>query len=291
MGIAGLAPFLPHDAPAKQLQAGCRLGGFPRRAGLHTQDVEARFDLRPQVFEPEQVGGELVEPLHRLLAALLDPAYLRRLFQQLAALGGRAHDDLLDVVLADDRVRVDGQAGGREHVEEIAPADTRPVQEVVTLAVSLDAPLDGNLVVVHREAAFGVVEHKRDLGESRAGPALASDVDDLSHRLATEVACLAGPQDPLDRVHDVRLAGAVGTDDRRDAAFESDLGRPGKSLEAQQAQRTEEQGALKVADVGVDSAPGTTCGKSLLEGFAELTAPCLRGENNGWFGFGLANRL
>ena len=29
----------------------------------------------------------------------------------------------------------------------------------------------------------------------------------------------------------------------------------------------------------------------LVQGFAELTAPCLRGENYGWFRLGLANQL
>src|ERR1700682_1234629 len=115
----------------------------------------------------------------RLLAALLDPAHPRRLLQELPALARGAHHDLLDVVLADYRVRVDSQAGRREHVDQIAPSDARVVEEVVALAVSLHAPLDGDLVIVHGEAARRVVEHEGDLRESRARPAPAAPADDL----------------------------------------------------------------------------------------------------------------
>jgi hypothetical protein len=49
-----------------------------------------------------------------------------------------------------------------------------------------------------------------------------------------------------------------------------------------------------VADIGVNSAPGTTCGKGLFQGFAELAAPRLPVHNlrSGlWLGQRLGGRL
>ena len=121
-------------------------------------------------------------------------------------------------------------------MDEVAPSHPRAVQEVIALPIAFDAALDRNLVIVDREPAGGVVEDHRDLGVRGPRAALTAGIDDLLHLLTAEVACLARAKDPFDRVDDVGLAGAVGPDDCRDAAFESDLGLPGKGLEAQQAQ-------------------------------------------------------
>src|SRR5262249_36165540 len=164
---------------------------------------------------------------------------LGRLLQELAALRGSADHDVLDVVLVDDRVGVDREAGRAEDVNQIAAPDPGAVEVVVTLAVAFDPPLDGDLVVVDREAAGRVVEDHRDFGEGGSWGPLPANVDDLLHLLAAEVASLAGSEHPLDRVDDVRLARTVGTDDGRDAAVEGDLGLPGEGLEAQQLQRLE----------------------------------------------------
>ncbi len=237
VGVAGLPPFLPHDASPEQLEAGRRLRRFARRRRLHLEHLEARLDLRPQILQAEQVGGKLREALRRLLAPRLHTAHLRRLFEQLPALGGRTHDDRFDVVLVDDRVGVDGEAGRREQMKQVAPPHASAVEEVVALPVAFHAPLDRDLVVVDRQATGGVVKHQRDLREGGPRAPFASDVDDLLHLLAAQVACLPGAEDPLDGVDDVGLARTVRADDRRDAAFESNLGRPSEGLEAEQAQR------------------------------------------------------
>src|ERR1700726_2446602 len=127
MGVAGLAPLLPNDAASKQLEPGGGFRRFARGGGLHAEDLQSGFDLGLEVLEPKQVGGELSQALHRLLASLLHSANLRRFLEQLAALRGRADDDLLDVVLSDDRVGVNRETGGREHVEQVASADARSV--------------------------------------------------------------------------------------------------------------------------------------------------------------------
>ena|ERR1700674_720544 len=121
-------------------------------------------------------------------------------------------------------------------MDQIAPADSGSVEEVIAFAVAFDTALDCDLVVVDRKPAGSVVEDDRYLREGRSRSPLTADVDDLLHLLASQVAGLARAEDPLDGVDDVRLAGTVRPNDGRNPAFEADLGRPGKRLEAQQAQ-------------------------------------------------------
>ena len=123
-------------------------------------------------------------------------------------------------------------------MDQITAAHPAPIDEVIAFAVALDPALDSDLVIVDRQPAGGVVEDDSDLGERGARAALSAGVDDLFHLPPAKVAGLAGAQHPLDRVDDVGLARAVRTDDRRHAAFEQDLGRPGEGLETHQAQRT-----------------------------------------------------
>ena len=191
VGIARLAPLLPDDASAQHLQPRQRLGSLPGGGRLCADHLESGLDLGAQVFEPEQVLGQLRKPLGGFLAALLDASHLGRLFEKGPPLRRRAHDDRLDVVLVDDRVRVHCEAGRGEHVDDVAPADPRAVQEVIALAVALHPALDGNLVVVDRKPAGGVVEDHRDLGVRGTRAALATGVDDLLHLLAADVARLA----------------------------------------------------------------------------------------------------
>ncbi len=236
MSVARLAPLLPHDAAPQQLETRHRFGCFSRRMRLLLQDLEPWPELLSQVLEPQQVVGELLQLLNRLVPSLLDAAHLGRLFEELAALGGRADDDVLDVVLVDDRVGVDRQSGRAEDVQEIAAADARAVEEVVALAVALDPSLDRHFVVVDWQPSRRVVEHHGDLGKRGPRATLAAGVDDLLHLLAAEVSRLAGAEDPLHGVDNVRLAGAVGPDDGGDTAVKCDLGLPGKRFEAQQLQ-------------------------------------------------------
>jgi hypothetical protein len=167
------------------------------------------------------------------MAAGLDASYLGCLFEELPPLGRRAHDDRLDVALVDDRVRVDREACRRQQVEQVSPPDTGAVEVVVAFTVSLHPPRDRDLGVVDRQAAGRVVEDDGHLCERRARAPLAARVDDLLHLPAAQVARLAGAEDPLDRVDDVGLAGAVGTDNRRHSALESNFGGAGERLEAQ----------------------------------------------------------
>ena len=167
MRISRRAPLLPHHASAQELEPRQRLRRLPGRSGLGAHDLQPRLDLGSQVLEAEQVLSELGQALHGLLPPSFDATNLCRLFEKRPALRRRAHDDRLDIALVDDRVRIDGETGRGEEVDQVATPDPRAVQEVVALAVPLDPALDGDLVIVDRKPPRGVVEHDRDLGVGR----------------------------------------------------------------------------------------------------------------------------
>ena len=77
-----------------------------------------------------------------------------------------------------------------------------------------------------------VVEGQGHRGHAR-GLALGAAVeDDVEHRAAAEALGALIAQHPLDGVHDVGLAAAVGPDDADDGLVEGDLGLVGERLEA-----------------------------------------------------------
>src|SRR5205807_1509238 len=163
------------------------------------------------------------QTLRSFRAALLHTPHLGRLLEQLPALGRSARDYRLDVVLVDDRVRVDRESRRREQVQQVAAAHPRSVQEVVALPVALDTACDRDLVVVDRQAPSRVVEDHRYLGERGSRAALTPGEDDLFHLAAADVFRLAGAEHPLDSIDDVGLPGAVRPDDPGDTALEADL--------------------------------------------------------------------
>ena len=110
MRVARLAPLLPDHAAAKQLEPGMGFRRLPRRRCLHLQRFKPGYQLGLQVLEADQIGGQLLQPLHGFLATRLDATHLRSLFEQLAPFTRCAYDDVLDVVLVDDRVGIHGES-------------------------------------------------------------------------------------------------------------------------------------------------------------------------------------
>ena len=109
--VTRFAPLLPHDAASEKLEPRIGFGGLASRSRLGADDLQSGLDLGLQVFEAQQILGQLRQALPSLLPPCFDTANLCGLFEKLAALGRRAHHDALDVVLVDDRVRIDGEAG------------------------------------------------------------------------------------------------------------------------------------------------------------------------------------
>src|SRR5260370_912661 len=81
---------------AERLGPRVRAGGVRRGRGGDLQGRGSGGELLLQVREPQQVGGEVLQLLHGLLPSLFHSPNLRGFLEELPALGGRAHDDVLD---------------------------------------------------------------------------------------------------------------------------------------------------------------------------------------------------
>ena len=124
--------------------------------------------------------------------------------------------------------------GAEELVLDVAQADLLVVQEVLALAVAVDAAADAQLAlgVALLGVAVGGGERQDDLGHPER-PALGRAVeDDVVHLFAAQDPGALLAERPGDGVADVRLAASVGPDDRRDGAREGQIDLLVEGLEA-----------------------------------------------------------
>jgi hypothetical protein len=110
------------------------------------------------------------------------------------------------------------------------------VEQVVGALAALDAALDGQLGHAlppggHLGAAV-VGEGEPHLAHAHRSAPLAAREDDVFHRAAAQCLGALLAHDPLDRVDDVRLATAVGSDHGRDPVIEDERGPVVERLEA-----------------------------------------------------------
>ena len=207
-----------------------------RLRGLALERGEAAVDLGDDVADAQQV---LLRELHLLLGLLLPALELRdarRLLDEQPAVLRLGADDEADLSLLDDRVRLGARAGAQEEIGHVAQANGSLVDQVVALARAIEPPRHGDLgvVLVFEGHLLGgvVLERERDLGEVVGGPGLAAAEDDVFHRPAAQVPGALLAHAPPDRVDDVRLAAAVGPDDRQNVVIEMQDGSVDERLEA-----------------------------------------------------------
>src|SRR5690606_36097492 len=95
---------------------------------------------------------------------------------------------------------------------------------------------NGDLAEREREIPQLVVEGEADLGHAERRPGRAPGEDDILGAASPQAGIALLAQRPAHRLSDVRLAGAVGADNRRDARTEDERRRRGKALEAMQSE-------------------------------------------------------
>ena len=142
-------------------------------------DVARALDLRCDAREL-QLGAmpprlELPEP--------------RRLLQEDAPLRGLRAEDLLDAALADDRVHPSAETDVGEELDEVEPADRRPVHEVLALAAAVQAARDRHLRPLERPVARGVVEEELDLAVLRGLARRAAPAKSTSSGFSARSSC------------------------------------------------------------------------------------------------------
>ena len=210
-----------------------------RHLGLAAERLQLAPDLAREVGQAGQVrlhGVELAEGLLLAAAVLQDP---RGLLDEAAPVLGARVQHGVELPLADDHVHLPAEARVAQQLLHVEQPARLAVDGVLARAVAEQRAGDRHLAVLDRQRAVGVVDREADLGTAERTARGGAREDDVLHLAAAQRLGTLLPHDPGERVHDVRLAGAVGADDARDARFEGERRRLREGLESLQRQALE----------------------------------------------------
>ena len=212
-------------APQLELVVGLERGREPalERAvargalGLALELAQPRRELADKHAHVAEVVARLREP--PLGAGQLDAVAVDvgRLLDQVAALDRPEAQHLVDQPLRHHRVRVLPHLGAAEQVLHVEQPHLLAVDAVLALAGAVRAARDADLVEVDRHPVLGVVEDQRHLGHAERLAAVGAREDEVLAAARADRPRRLLPERPADGVGDVRLARAIGPDDRGQA--------------------------------------------------------------------------
>ena len=184
-------------------------GGAAGDLGLAAQRLELAPDLAEQVVEAGQVAVAGVELAERLLLALAVLEDAGGLLDEAAPVLGGGVQDRVELALADDDVHLAADAGVGEQLLDVEQPAGRAVDGVLGAAAAEHGPADGDLGVLDRQRAVGVVDGEDDLGPTQRRAAGGAGEDDVLHLAAAQRLRALLAHHPGERVDDVGLARAV----------------------------------------------------------------------------------
>ncbi|CAM5585163.1 hypothetical protein SALBM135S_07494 [Streptomyces alboniger] len=242
LGVQCLAQL--HEVVGEQPQAGVAQvglddGGAAGHGGLAAEGLELAPQLIGEVLHAREVGLHRVELAQGLLLALAVLEDARGLLDEGAAAHGVGVQDPVELALADDDVHLAADAGVGEQFLDVEEAAGVAVDLVLAAAVAEHDPRDRDLGVLDGQRAVGVVDGEGDLGAAERRPPGGAGEDDVLHLAAAQRFGALFAHDPAQRVHDIGLARAVGSDDAGDARLELQGRRRRERLEATQGQGLE----------------------------------------------------
>ena len=175
---------------------------------------------------------DALELMERAQLLVLVHADARYLLDELSALDPRHLDEVRDVALEDDIMTVGVDVRFLEYLDDFASRHLLVVDLVDGGAVVLDDAREFQLREPFAEDVLRVVEPDSDLALFRGLLCLAAVVDEVSGLLRAQPlgARLAEYED--ERIEDVGLARAVGTEDAVELLAEDELGLVRERLEA-----------------------------------------------------------
>jgi hypothetical protein len=216
-------------------------------AGLALEALELAVELADDVVDARQIGFGPAQLQLRLVAPHMQAGDAGGLLQNAAAGLGLGVDDLGNLALAHQRRRARAAGGVGEQNLHVAGAHFRAVDAVVRARLALDAARDLQrigVVELGRRAAVGVVEGERHLGHVAGRPRGSAAEDDVVHGGGAHVAGRAFAHRPAQRLEQIRLAAAVGSDDAGETGLDQQLGRLHERLEARQSEPGEHHDRL-----------------------------------------------
>ena len=219
------------DRAAQVAQRRLQLLESPRLAGLNSQAANAAAALLQQVGDAREVLVRALELAQRLLLLQLEARDAGRFFEDRATRLRVCGQHRVDAALFHHRVAAGSEAGVEQHVAHVLETHFGAVQQVGGFLLEREATRDVDLRAT-LELPFGILERDRHFGHAHGLAAFGALEDDVGHLGAAQALGALVAEHPLDGVHNVGLAAAVGADDAGQPRVELELGAVGEGLEA-----------------------------------------------------------
>ena len=203
-----------------------------RLGGLTAEGSDLAADFADHVGDAREVGVDAAELVQRLTTLRLVAGDAGGLFEEVAALGGIGGQDLVDLALHHERVGHPADAGVHEEALDVLQARRLAVDEVVAGALAVEAAHHGDFGEGGTQLLLAVGEDQFDLALGEGLAAVGAGEDDVLHRRGAQGLGGLLAQDPADRVDDVGLTAAIGSDHGRDPGTELDAGPVGEAFES-----------------------------------------------------------
>jgi hypothetical protein len=198
------------------------------------------FELNEQIVDAKRVGSRLIQTSLRLALPRAIARCTRDALEQFATFFRFRRQDCVNFALRNNGGKLSRKPSSHEEVGDIAEPHLRLIEEEFALAGTVRAPCNRKFRKRHRQGAVGIVEGQGNLGHAER-PALAvAGEDDVVHARPAQLTRTLLAEHPAHCIDKVRFAGAVRTDDRRNAWLEFEMRSVSERFEA------EEIDALKV---------------------------------------------
>src|SRR5262245_9361001 len=213
-----------------------------RPACLTPKLLQLRGELTNKVRQAREICLRRLQSELGLMAAAVQTGNASGIFEHTAALLRRGIDDLADAALAHQRRRARAGRGILEQEAHFAGASVLPIHPIGRTRLALDAARHFELVAIvelGRRSAGAVVDEQRDLGGVARRTILRACEDHILHGRTAHAFVGHVAHGPAQRLKQVRLAAAVGSDHAGQAGFDQELGWLDKGFEAEKAEASD----------------------------------------------------
>ena len=229
----GVQP-VPQQRNARGPQLGFELPTVLGDLGLAPEGFKPGLDFGYEIAQSLQVAARPRETPLGLVAAGLEPANARHLFEEAAPLLRPLPERRVDLSLAHDRSPTGPDPAGAHQVDNVAETHPCAVERVFAVPRAEQAAANDDFGVWRWQPGVGVVEYQQHLGHSGARARGGAAEDHFLGPADAKGSQRLFPERPANGVGEVALARPVGTDDGSYAVRQLDNGAPRECLEALQ---------------------------------------------------------
>ena len=247
-GGIGLVPAAKQQHAFGAAQIGANLAVTRGLPGLARQCGQLLGKLFQHVIHTGQVGFGGGQPQLCLVAALIQAADPRRLFQHTAAAARLGVDQFGNLPLPHQRRRMRAGRGIKEQHLHILGPHFLAIGAVGRPGIAGDAAADFQQIRVvepRGRQPVGIVDAERDLGKVARAPRGGAGEDHILHLAAAHGGGAILAHHPAQRLEQIGFSAAVRPDDPGQAISDHQLCRIDKAFEAVQSQAGESQRALR----------------------------------------------